>query len=284
MPLITTESTYVKYIVDSRGMYNAYTLSGSEKKVQKELMAYNTDIIKELYGGFGDTDKSSLYGFKVKQPNELNNHIMEQYYFPAYNTSYTIPNNAITGDTYTKEYVKTVWATNYGGVKLNTTVRKIISWDIKPSKTITKYVISIINGPSYNYDDSNYIYSGDEERGKIYISYYKCIQVVAYYSDNTSKILSFDDNDNPGFSIYVSYVYYEWEYDTSNQEYNTLNRDTLYTHLSSKEETHIGDTVISRTIFHRGDEDEIDQDEGDQYEQFKIIDEITQINGIPVEH
>ena len=169
MPLITTESTYVKYIVDSRGMHNAYTLSGSEKKVQKELMTYNTDIIKELYGGFGDTDKSSLYGFNVKQPNELNNHIMEQYYFPAYNTSYTIPNNAITGDTYTKEYVKTVWATNYGGVKFNTTVRKIISWDIKPSKTITKYVISIINGPSYNYDDSNYIYSGDEERGKIYI-------------------------------------------------------------------------------------------------------------------
>lgn len=154
----------------------------------------------------------------------------------------------------------------------------------KKSKPITKYVISIINGPSYNYDDSNYIYSGDEERGKIYISYYKCIQVVAYYSDNTSKILSFDDNDNPGFNIYVSYVYYEWEYDTSNQEYNTLNRDTLYTHLSSKEETHIGDTVISRTIFHRGDEDEIDQDEGDQYEQFKIIDGITQINGIPVEH
>ena len=167
--------------------------------------------------------------------------------------------------------------TMYGGV------RKTFYFKEK-GKTITKYVISIINGPSYNYDDSNYIYSGDEERGKIYISNYKCIQVVAYYSDNTSKTLSFNDNDNPGFSIYVSYVYYEWEYDTSNQGYNTLNRDTLYTHLSSKEETHIGDTVISRTIFHRGDEDEIDQDEGDQYEQFKIIDGITQINGIPVEH
>lgn len=170
--------------------------------------------------------------------------------------------------------------TEYGGVKKTFYFKK----KNKPGKTITKYVISIINGPSYNYDDSNYIYSGDEERGKIYISNYKCIQVVAYYSDNTSKTLSFNDNDNPGFNIYVSYVYYEWEYDTSNQEYNTLNRDTLYTHLSSKEETHIGDTVISRTIFHRGDEDEIDQDEGDQYEQFKIIDGITQINGIPVEH
>ena len=167
--------------------------------------------------------------------------------------------------------------TEYGGVKKTFYFKK-------KGKPITKYVISIINGPSYNYDDSNYIYSGDEERGKIYISNYKCIQVVAYYSDNTSKTLSFNDNDNPGFSIYVSYVYYEWEYDTSNQGYNTLNRDTLYTHLSSKEETHIGDTVISRTIFHRGDEDEIDQDEGDQYEQFKIIDGITQINGIPVEH
>ena len=154
----------------------------------------------------------------------------------------------------------------------------------KKGKTITKYVISIINGPSYNYDDSNYIYSSDQEQGEIYISDYKCIKVVAYYSDNTSKTLSFNDNDNPGFSIYVSYGYYSWEYDTSNQEYNTLERDTLYTHLSSKEETHIGDTSISRVIFHQGDEDRIDQDEGDQYEQFKIIDGITQINGIPVEH
>ena len=167
--------------------------------------------------------------------------------------------------------------TEYGGVKKTFYFKK-------KGKTITKYVISIINGPSYDYDDSNYIDSGDSERGEIYTSYYKCIQVVAYYSDNTSKTLSFDDNDNPGFSIYVSYVYYQWEYDTSNQGYNTLERYTLYTHLSSKEETHIGDTVIRRLIFHRGDEDEIDQDEGDQYEQFKIIDGITQINGIPVEH
>ena len=151
-------------------------------------------------------------------------------------------------------------------------------------KTITKYVISIINGPSYNYDDSNYSDSGDAEQGEIYISDYKCIQVVAYYSDNTSKTLSFNDNDNPGFSIYVSYVYNKWEYDTSNQEYNTLKRNTLYTHLSSKEETHIGNTSTSCVIFHRGDEDQIDRDEGDRYEQFKIIDGITQINGIPVEH
>ena len=151
MPLITTESTYVKYNVDSRGMYNAYTLSGSEKKVQKELMTYNTDIIKSLYGGFGDTDKSSLYGFEVKQPNELNNYIMEQYYFPPYSTSYTIPDNAIKGDTYKKEYVKTVWATNYGGVKFNTTVRKIISWDIKttPSYTTITFKLSSISTSGY---------------------------------------------------------------------------------------------------------------------------------------
>lgn len=154
----------------------------------------------------------------------------------------------------------------------------------KKGKPITKYVISIINGPSYNYNDSDYVDSGDAEQGEIYISDYKCIKVVAYYSDNTSKTLSFNDNDNPGFSIYVSYVYHKWEYDTSNQEYNNLDTKTLYTHLSSKEETHIGDTSISRVIFHRGDEDEIDRDEGDQYEQFKIIDGITQINGIPVEH
>ena len=167
--------------------------------------------------------------------------------------------------------------TEYGGVKKTFYFKK-------KGKTITKYVISIINGPSYNYDDSNYIDSGDYEQGEIYISDYKCIQVVAYYSDNTSKTLSFNDNDNPGFIIYVSYIYYKWEYDTSNQEYNTLKRNTLYTHLSSKEETHIGDTSTSCVIFHRGNEDEIDQDEGDRYEQFKIIDGITQINGIPVEH
>ena len=154
----------------------------------------------------------------------------------------------------------------------------------KKGKTIKKYVISIINGPSYDYDDSNYTNTDDSEQGEISISDYKCIQVVAYYSDNTSKTLSFDDNDNPGFSIYVSYVYNKWEYDTSNQEYNTLNKKTLYTHLSSKEETYIGDAFISRVIFHRGDEDEIHTDEGYQYEQFKIIDGITQINGIPVEH
>ena len=167
--------------------------------------------------------------------------------------------------------------TDYGGVKKTFYFKK-------NGKTITKYVISIINGPSYDYDDSNYVNIDDSEQGEIYISDYKCIKVVAYYSDNTSKTLSFNDNDNPGFSIYVSYVYYKWEYDTSNQEYNTLKRNTLYTHLSSKEETHIGDTSTSCVIFHRGNEDEIDQDEGDRYEQFKIIDGITQINGIPVEH
>lgn len=167
--------------------------------------------------------------------------------------------------------------TEYGGVKKTFYFKK-------KGKTITKYVISIINGPSYNYDDSNYINSGDQEQGEIYISDYKCIKVVAYYSDNTSKALSFNDNDNPGFSIYVSYVYYKWEYDTSNQEYNTLERNTLYTHLSSKEETYIGDTSTSCVIFHHGDEDQIDRDKGDRYEQFKIIDGITQINGIPVEH
>ena len=210
-------------------------------------------------------------------PNNFNSNMTE----PDYNGNYSITYNGYDdGDSSNYDcYCETI----YGDWRNGDGVKKTFYFK-KKGKPITKYVISIINGPSYNYDDSNYIYSGDEERGKIYISYYKCIQVVAYYSDNTSKILSFDDNDNPGFSIYVSYVYYEWEYDTSNQEYNTLNRDTLYTHLSSKEETHIGDTVISRTIFHRGDEDEIDQDEGDQYEQFKIIDGITQINGIPVEH
>ena len=210
-------------------------------------------------------------------PNNFNSNMTE----PDYNGNYSITYNGYDdGDSSNYDcYCETI----YGDWRNGDGVKKTFYFK-KKGKTITKYVISIINGPSYNYDDSNYIYSGDEERGKIYISYYKCIQVVAYYSDNTSKILSFDDNDNPGFNIYVSYVYYEWEYDTSNQEYNTLNRDTLYTHLSSKEETHIGDTVISRTIFHRGDEDEIDQDEGDQYEQFKIIDGITQINGIPVEH
>lgn len=107
--------------------------------------------------------------------------------------------------------------TDYAGVKKTFYFKK-------KGKTITKYVISIINGPSYNYDDSNYTIVDDTEQGEIYISDYKCIKVVAYYSDNTSKTLSFDDNDNPGFSIYVSYVYNEWEYDTSNQEYNTLNK------------------------------------------------------------
>lgn len=151
MPLITTESTYVKYKVDSRGMYNAYTLSGSEKKVEKELMTYNTNIIKGLYGGFGDTDKSFQYSFNIKQPNELNNYIMERYYFPPDSTSYTIPNNAIAGDTYTKEYVVTEWATNYGGVKFNTTVRKIISWSIKttPEKTKITFKLSSINTRGY---------------------------------------------------------------------------------------------------------------------------------------
>ena len=176
-------------------------------------------------------------------------------------------------------YCKTI----YGDFRNGSGVSKTFYFK-KKGKPITKYVISIVNGPSYNYDDSHYIYSGDQEQGEIYISDYKCIKVVAYYSDNTSKALSFNDNDNPGFSIYVSYAYYKWEYDTSNQEYNTLERDTLYTHLSSKEETHIGDTSTSCVIFHRGEEDQIDRDEGDRYEQFKIIDGITQINGIPVEH
>ena len=214
--------------------------------------------------------------------NHYPNNFITNMIGPDSNGNYSITYNGYEdGDSSNYDcYCKTIygpdWINNKGEIKN--------FYFKKKGKPITKYVISIINGPSYNYDDSNYIYSGDEERGKIYISNYKCIQVVAYYSDNTSKTLSFNDNDNPGFSIYVSYVYYEWEYDTSNQGYNTLNRDTLYIHLSSKEETHIGDTVISRVIFHRGDEDEIDQDEGDQYEQFKIIDGITQINGIPVEH
>ena len=210
-------------------------------------------------------------------PNNFNSNMTE----PDYNGNYSITYNGYDdGDSSNYDcYCETI----YGDWRNGSGVKKTFYFK-KKGKPIKKYVISIINGPSYDYDDSNYIDSGDAERGKIYTSYYKCIQVVAYYSDNTSKTLSFDDNDNPGFSIYVSYVYYEWEYDTSNQEYNTLNRYTLYTHLSSKEETHIGDTVISRVIFHRGDEDEIDQDEGDQYEQFKIIDGITQINGIPVEH
>ena len=153
-------------------------------------------------------------------PNNFNSNMTE----PDYNGNYSITYNGYDdGDSSNYDcYCETIYGDwrNGGGVKKTFYFKK-------KGKTIKKYVISIINGPSYDYDDSNYIDSGDAERGKIYISYYKCIQVVAYYSDNTSKILSFDDNDNPGFSIYVSYVYYEWEYDTSNQEYNTLNKKNI---------------------------------------------------------
>lgn len=45
-------------------------------------------------------------------------------------------------------------------------------------KTITKYVISIINGPSYNYNDSDYVNSGDQEQGEIYI--YQIINVLKW--------------------------------------------------------------------------------------------------------
>ena len=152
MPVITTDRTNVKYKVDSRGVYNAYTFSGSTKKVEKELMTYNTNIIKGIYPeDFGSTDKKSQYGFNVKNPNELNNYIMEKYYFPPDSTSYTIPDNAIAGDTYTKEYVVNEWATDYGGAKFYTTVRKIISWDIKttPQKPTITFRLSSINTRGY---------------------------------------------------------------------------------------------------------------------------------------
>lgn len=168
--------------------------------------------------------------------------------------------------------------TEYHGIKCE------FKWN-KPKVTITKYVISIINGPSYDYDDSKYTNTGGHEYGTINISDYKCINVVAYYSDNTSKTLSFDDSDNPGFSIYVSYNYYKWIYYTSSQTYYTENNDTLYTYLSSSKETYIGYTSTFVDITNYDDDREIiNKDEGDKYQFFKIIDGITQINGIPVEH
>lgn len=154
----------------------------------------------------------------------------------------------------------------------------------KPKVTIIKYVISIIDGPSYNYDDSQYIITEDAEQGTIYISDYKCIKAVAYYSDNTSKTLSFDDSDNPGFNIYISYKYHKYKYNPNTENYDVIENNTLYEHLSSTQETHIGNTQKECVIFHRGDKDDIEKDEGDSYENFKIIDGITQINGIPVEH
>ena len=52
--------------------------------------------------------------------------------------------------------------TDYGGIKKTFYFKK-------KGKTITKYVISIINGPSYDYDDSNYTITDDTEQGEIYI-------------------------------------------------------------------------------------------------------------------
>lgn len=167
--------------------------------------------------------------------------------------------------------------TEYHGIKCE------FKWN-KPKVTIIKYVISIIDGPSYNYDDSQYIITGDAEQGTIYISDYKCIKAVAYYSDNTSKTLSFDDSDNPGFNIYISYKYHKYKYNPNTENYDVIENNTLYEHLSSTQETHIGNTQKECVIFHRGDKDDIEKDEGDSYENFKIIDGITQINGIPVEH
>lgn len=167
--------------------------------------------------------------------------------------------------------------TEYHGIKCE------FKWN-KPKVTITKYVISIIDGPSYDYDDSQYINDGNTEQGTIYISDYKCIKVVAYYSDNTSKTLSFDDSDNPGFNIYISYKYHKYKYNVNTKNYDVIEDNILYKHLSSTQETYIGDTKIERVIFHGGNEDDIEKDEGDSYEFFKIIDGITQINGIPVEH
>lgn len=210
-------------------------------------------------------------------PNNFVHHIIG----PNSNGNYTITyegyddGNSSNYDCYCKTIYGPDWRNGKGEIK---------TFYFKKSISIIKYVISIINGPSYNYDDSQYVSNENEERGTIYISDYKCIKVVAYYSDNTSKALSFDDSDNPGFNIYISYKYYKYEYNINTKNYDTIEDTTLYEHLSSTQETYIGDTKTEREIFYRGDEEEINMDEGDNYQFFKIIDGITQINGIPVEH
>ena len=70
-------------------------------------------------------------------------------------------------------YCKTI----YGDFRNGSGVSKTFYFK-KKGKPITKYVISIINGPSYNYDDSHYIYSGDQEQGEIYI--YQIINVLKW--------------------------------------------------------------------------------------------------------
>lgn len=193
---------------------------------------------------------------------------------PDSNGNYTVtPANNYTDSNETTTYY---CFTEYGGNKKTFYFKEFIS--------IIKYVISIIDGPSYNYDDSQYTNNEDAEQGTIYISNYKCIKVVAYYSDNTSKTLSFDDSDNPGFNIYISYKYHKYKYNVNTKNYDVIEDNILYKHLSSTQETYIGNTKIERVIFHGGDKDDIEKDEGDSYEFFKIIDGITQINGIPVEH
>ena len=226
--------------------------------------AYTKSGDKEVYDG-------NLTGL----PNDLFKHSLFIEY-PDKNGNYSIDTANWISNPLDLPYSCT---TEYHGIKCE------FKWN-KPKVTITKYVISIINGPSYNYDDSQYINNTDGmEYGTINISDYKCIKVVAYYSDNTSKTLSFDDSDNPGFSIYVSYNYYKWIYYISSQTYYTQNNDTLYTYLSSSKETYIGytSTFVDKTNYD-DDREIINKDEGDRYQFFEIIDGITQINGIPVEH
>ena len=59
------------------------------------------------------------------------------------------------------------------------------------------------------------------------------------------------------------------------ENYDVIENNTLYEHLSSTQETHIGNTQKECVIFHRGDKDDIEKDEGDSYENFKIIDGTT---------
>lgn len=224
--------------------------------------AYTKSGDKEVYDG-------NLTGL----PNDLFKHSLFIEY-PDKNGNYSIDTVNWISKPLDLPYSCT---TEYHGIKCE------FKWN-KPKVTIIKYVISIIDGPSYNYDDSQYIITEDAEHGTIYISDYKCIKAVAYYSDNTSKTLSFDDSDNPGFNIYISYKYHKYKYNPNTENYDVIENNTLYEHLSSTQETHIGNTQKECVIFHRGDKDDIEKDEGDSYGIFKIIDGITQINGIPVEH